>query len=84
MVKANDDLLGKGTDKELKKSLYVPRKIDKTKKLIAFTFDDGPLKGNTERVLAALEKNDAKSNIFHVRTECKLLSRDSQESLRVR
>ena len=44
MVKANDDLLGKGTDKELKKSLYVPRKIDKTKKLIAFTFDDGPLK----------------------------------------
>ena len=38
MVKANDDLLGKGTDKELKKSLYVPRKIDKTKKLIAFTF----------------------------------------------
>ena len=35
MVKANDDLLGKGTDKELKKSLYVPRKIDKTKKLIA-------------------------------------------------
>ena len=51
MVKANEDLLGKGTDKELKKSLYVPRKIDKTKKLIAFTFDDGPLKGNTERVL---------------------------------
>ena len=64
MVKANDDLLGKGTDKELKKSLYVPRKIDKTKKLIAFTFDDGPLKGNTERVLAALEKNDARATFF--------------------
>ena len=63
-VKANDDLLGKGTDKELKKSLYVPRKIDKTKKLIAFTFDDGPLKGNTERVLAALEKNDARATFF--------------------
>ena len=30
MVKANDNLLGKGTDKEFKKSLYVPRKIDKT------------------------------------------------------
>ena len=58
------DLLGKGTDKELKKSLYVPRKIDKTKKLIAFTFDDGPLKGNTERVLAALEKNDARATFF--------------------
>ena len=64
MVKANDDLLGKGTGKELKKSLYVPRKIDKTKKLIAFTFDDGPLKGNTERVLAALEKNDARATFF--------------------
>ena len=63
MVKANDNLLGKGTDKEFKKSLYVPRKIDKTKKLIAFTFDDGPLKGNTERVIAALEKNDARATI---------------------
>lgn len=64
VVKANEDLLGKGTDKELKKSLYVPRKIDKTKKLIAFTFDDGPLKGNTERVVAALEKNDARATFF--------------------
>ena len=64
MVKANDNLLGKGTDKEFKKSLYVPRKIDKTKKLIAFTFDDGPLKGNTERVIAALEKNDARATFF--------------------
>lgn len=64
MVKANDELLGKGTDQELKKSLYVPRKIDKTKKLIAFTFDDGPLKGNTERVLKALEKNNARATFF--------------------
>ena len=64
MVKANGNLLGKGTDKEFKKSLYVPRKIDKTKKLIAFTFDDGPLKGNTERVIAALEKNDARATFF--------------------
>ena len=64
MVKANEDLLSKETGKELKKSLYVPRKIDKTKKLIAFTFDDGPLKGNTERVLKALEKNDARATFF--------------------
>ena len=55
MVKANDDLLGKGTDKELKKSLYVPRKIDKTKKLIAFTFDDGPHYKNTKEIMAEFD-----------------------------
>ena len=32
--------------------------------MISFTFDDGPLKGNTERVLAALEKNDARATFF--------------------
>ena len=44
MVKANDDLLGKGTDKELKKSLYVPRKIAcKIRKIIHPRILNGPL-----------------------------------------
>ena len=62
MVKANDDLLGKGTGKELKKS--IKRKYRKS--------------------ISSIREERCKSNIFHVRTECKLLSRDSQESLRVR
>lgn len=41
-AKANEGLMDKGTGEELKESLYVPRKIDKAKKLIAFSFDDGP------------------------------------------
>ena len=53
MVKANEEILSKDTGKELKKALYVPRKIDKSKKLIAFSFDDGPKPGNTERIVNA-------------------------------
>lgn len=64
VVKANEGILGKGTGKALKKALYVPRKIDKTKKLIAFTFDDGPKPQNTERIIQALEKNDARATFF--------------------
>lgn len=64
IVQANDKLLGKDTGKEIKKALYVPRKIDKTKKLIAFSFDDGPKPGNTERVVKALEKNDARASFY--------------------
>lgn len=64
MVKANEDILSKDTGKELKKALYVPRKIDKSKKLIAFSFDDGPKPGNTERIVNALEKNDARATFF--------------------
>lgn len=64
IVQANNRIFEKGTGNELKKALYVPRKIDKTKKLIAFTFDDGPKPGNTERVVKALEKNDARATFY--------------------
>ena len=64
MVKANEEILAKDTGKQLKNALYVPRKIDKSKKLIAFTFDDGPKRGNTERVINALERNDARATFF--------------------
>lgn len=45
IVQANEGILSKDTGEKMKKSLYVPRKIDKSKKLIAFTFDDGPSRG---------------------------------------
>lgn len=72
MVKANEGILAQNTGKELEKALYVPRKIDKTKKLIAFSFDDGPKRGNTERVVNALEKNDARATFFMLGQNAKL------------
>ncbi|MBS7008969.1 polysaccharide deacetylase family protein [Anaerostipes sp.] len=64
MAKANEGVMDKDTGEELKDSLYVPRKIDKTKKLIAFSFDDGPARDNTDRIVKALEKNDARATFF--------------------
>lgn len=64
VVKANEGILSKETGRELKKALYVPRKIDKTKKLIAFTFDDGPKPGNTERVVKALDKYNYRATFY--------------------
>lgn len=49
---------------ESENSVYVLRKIDKTKKLIAFSFDDGPAKENTDRVVKALKKNNARATFF--------------------
>ena len=64
VVKANEGILSKDTGKQMKKALYVPRKIDKTKKLIAFTFDDGPKPGNTERIIKALDKQDYRATFY--------------------
>lgn len=72
MVKANEEILAKDTGKQLKNALYVPRKIDKSKKIIAFTFDDGPKRGNTERVINALERNDARATFFMLGQNAKL------------
>ena len=63
-VQANEGILAKDTKKKLKQSLYVPRKIDTSKKLIAFSFDDGPKRGNTERILEALDKQDFRASFF--------------------
>lgn len=72
VVQANEGILAKDTGEKMKKSLYVPRKIDKSKKLIAFTFDDGPMKGRTERVLKALEKEDFRATFFMLGQNAKL------------
>lgn len=45
-------------------SLSAPRKIDKTKKLIAFSFDDGPARQNTDKVAKALAKNHVRATFF--------------------
>ena len=63
-VRANEGILDKDTKKKLEQSLYVPRKIDTSKKLIAFSFDDGPKRGNTERILKALEKQNFRASFF--------------------
>lgn len=72
VVKANEGLLDENTGKQFKKNLYVPRKLDKSKKLIAFTFDDGPRKGNTERILAALDKYNFRATFFMLGQNVKL------------
>lgn len=72
VVQANEGILAKDTGEKMKKSLYVPRKIDKSKKLIAFTFDDGPMKGRTERVLKALEKENFRATFFMLGQNAKM------------
>lgn len=42
------------------------REIDPNKPMIAFTFDDGPAPGNTERILAALKKVDGRATFFEL------------------
>lgn len=42
------------------------REIDPNKPMIAFTFDDGPAPGNTERILAALEKVGGRATFFEL------------------
>lgn len=42
------------------------REIDPTKPMIAFTFDDGPSPGNTERILQALEKVGGRATFFQL------------------
>lgn len=42
------------------------REIDPNKPMVAFTFDDGPSPGNTERILAALEKVGGRATFFQL------------------
>ncbi len=51
---------------ETAKAMERRRSIDLSKPMIALTFDDGPKKGNTERILAALEKTNSRATFFVV------------------
>lgn len=42
------------------------REIDPNKPMVAFTFDDGPAPGNTERILKALEKVGGRATFFEL------------------
>lgn len=44
--------------------LYTLRDIDTDKKLVALTFDDGPVPGSTELILDILEEHDIKATFF--------------------
>lgn len=43
---------------------FLPKRVDPEKKLIAFSFDDGPSRKNTEKILKALDKNNARATFF--------------------
>lgn len=43
---------------------FLPKRVDSKKKLIAFSFDDGPSRKNTEKILKALDKNNARATFF--------------------
>ena len=43
---------------------FLPKRVNPEKKLIAFSFDDGPSRKNTEKILKALDKNNARSTFF--------------------
>ena len=43
---------------------FLPKRVNPEKKLIAFSFDDGPSRKNTEKILKALDKNNARATFF--------------------
>lgn len=45
-------------------TFYIPRDVDTDKKLVALTFDDGPVPGTTEQILDILETHDVKATFF--------------------
>lgn len=61
MKNENIKTLLKGDRIEIEK-----REIDPNKPMVAFTFDDGPSPGNTERILAALDKVGGRATFFQL------------------
>ena len=45
-------------------TFYILRDVDTDKKLVALTFDDGPVPGSTELILDVLEEHDVKATFF--------------------
>ena len=43
---------------------FLPKRVNPEKKLIAFSFDDGPSRKNTEKILKARDKNNARATFF--------------------
>lgn len=63
-IQKNRKILREITQFKLGDFPFLPKRVDPEKKLIAFSFDDGPSRKNTEKILKALDKNNAKATFF--------------------
>lgn len=63
-IQKNQKILKEITKHEFGDFPFLPKRVDSKKKLIAFSFDDGPSRKNTEKILKALDKNNARATFF--------------------
>lgn len=63
-IQKNRKILREITQFKLGDFPFLPKRVDPEKKLIAFSFDDGPSRKNTEKILKALDKNNARATFF--------------------
>lgn len=63
-IKKNRKILKEITKHDFGDFPFLPKRVDPAKKLIAFSFDDGPSRKNTEKILKALDKNNARATFF--------------------
>lgn len=63
-IRQNQKILKEITKQDFGDFPFLPKRVDPEKKLIAFSFDDGPSRKNTEKILKALEKNNARATFF--------------------
>lgn len=63
-IQKNQKIVREITQFKLGDFPFLPKRVDPKKKLIAFSFDDGPSRKNTEKILKALDKNNARATFF--------------------
>ena len=63
-IQKNQKIVREITQFKLGDFPFLPKRVDHEKKLIAFSFDDGPSRKNTEKILKALDKNNARATFF--------------------
>ncbi len=63
-IQKNQKIVREITQFKLGDFPFLPKRVDPEQKLIAFSFDDGPSRKNTEKILKALDKNNARATFF--------------------
>ena len=63
-IQKNQKIVREITQFKLGDFPFLPKRVDPEKKLIAFSFDDGPSRKNTEKILKALDKTNARATFF--------------------
>lgn len=63
-IQKNQKIVREITQFKLGDFPFLPKRVDPEKKLIAFSFDDGPSRKNTEKILKALDRNNARATFF--------------------